>query len=190
MGKLVVCMNLTVDGVMQGPAKPDEDRRDGFTQGGWGAGYDAMAHAGPTFGNASALLVGRRTYERFHEVWGKRDTQFTPWMNNIRKYVVSTTLREPLPWINSVLVNGDLRNAIASIQREVEKDVLILGSGELIRSLIREHIVIDEWVLLIHPLILGSGRRLFPDNGARTALSLVSSSTTPTGVVVATYHPS
>ena len=189
MGKLVVCTNLTLDGVMQAPARPDEDTRDGFTHGGWAAPYAAMAQAGQAFANAGALLLGRRTYEDFYDVWPKRvDSPFTPWLNNIRKYVVSTTLKEPLPWMNSVLVKGDVAKEVAAIKREMDKHVLILGSGELVRSLMRNSVVIDEWVLLIHPLVLGSGRRLFATDGATTALSLVNSTATPNGVLIATYR--
>ena len=189
MSNLVVCTNLTLDGVMQAPGRPDEDTRDGFTHGGWGAPYAAMARAGQVFANAGALLLGRRTYQDFYNVWPKRlDSPFTPWLNDIRKYVASTTLKEPLPWVNSMLLKGDVGKAIATLKRELEKDVLILGSGELVRSLMRDNII-DEWVLLIHPLVLGSGRRLFASDSPYTALSLVKSTATPNGVLVATYHP-
>ena len=189
MSNLVVCTNLTLDGVMQAPGRADEDTRDGFTHGGWAAPYAAMAQAGEVFANAGALLLGRRTYQDFYNVWPKRlDSPFTPWLNDIRKYVASTTLKEPLPWVNSMLLKGDVGKAVAALKRELEKDVLILGSGELVRSLMRDNVV-DEWVLLIHPLVLGSGRRLFASDSPYTALSLVKSTATQNGVLVATYHP-
>ena len=189
MSNLVVCTNLTLDGVMQAPGRPDEDTRDGFTHGGWAAPYAAMAQAGEVFANAGALLLGRRTYQDFYNVWPKRlDSPFTPWLNDIRKYVASTTLKEPLPWVNSMLLKGDVGKAVAALKRELEKDVLILGSGELVRSLMRDKVV-DEWVFLIHPLVLGSGHRLFASNSPYKALSLVKSTATPSGVLVATYHP-
>ena len=189
MSNLVVCTNLTLDGVMQAPGRPDEDTRDGFTHGGWAAPYAAMARAGQVFANAGALLLGRRTYQDFYNVWPKRlDSPFTPWLNDIRKYVASTTLKEPLPWVNSMLLKGDVGKAVAALKRELEKDVLILGSGELVRSLMRDNVV-DEWMLLIHPLVLGSGRRLFASDSPYTALSLVNSTATQDGVLVATYHP-
>jgi dihydrofolate reductase len=189
MSKLVVCTNLTLDGVMQAPTRPDEDTRDGFTHGGWATPYAAMTQAGDVFVNAGGLLLGRRTYEDFSNVWPKRvDSPFTPWLNDIRKYVASSTLKEPLPWVNSMLLKGDVGKAVAALKRELEKDVLILGSGELVRSLMRDNVV-DEWVLLIHPLVLGSGRRLFASDSPYTALSLVNSTVTPNGVLVATYHP-
>ncbi len=189
MSKLVVCTNLTLDGVMQAPARPDEDTRDGFTHGGRAAPYAAMAQAGEVFANAGALLLGRRTYEDFYDVWPKRvDSPISPWMNDIRKYVASTPLKEPLPWVNSVLLKGDVGKAVAALKRELEKDILIMGSGELVRSLMMDN-VIDELVLLIHPLVLGSGRRLFASDSPHTALSLVKSTATTNGVLIATYHP-
>ena len=189
MSNLVVCTNLTLDGVMQAPGRPDEDTRDGFTHGGWATPYAAMAQAGEVFANAGALLLGRRTYQDFYNTWPNRlDSPFTPWLNDIRKYVASTTLKEPLPWVNSMLLKGDVGKAVAALKRELEKDVLILGSGELVRSLMRDNVV-DEWVLLIHPLVLGSGRRLFASDSPYTALSLVNSTATQDGVLVATYHP-
>jgi dihydrofolate reductase len=187
MGKLVVCTNLTLDGVMQAPGAPDEDTRDGFTHGGWAAPYAAMAHAGEVFAGAGALLLGRRTYQDFYDVWPRRpDSPFTPWLNAIPKYVASRTLEEPLPWENSSLVSGE--KAVAVLKHEVDKNLLVLGSGELVRSLMSQD-VIDEWVLLIHPLVLGSGRRLFDGGGLPTALSLADSAATSNGVVIATYRP-
>src|SRR5262249_884135 len=173
MGRLVVCTNLTLDGVMQAPGRPDEDTREGFTHGGWAAPYAAMTQAGQVFASAGALLFGRRTYDDFFNVWPKQvDSPFAPWLNNIQKYVVSTTLTEPLPWVNSRLLKGNAAKAVAVLKRELEKDILILGSGELVGALMRDNLV-DEWVLLIHPLVLGSGRRLFAGDIPRTALSLV-----------------
>ncbi len=189
MRKVVVCTNLSLDGVMQAPARPDEDQRGGFTRGGWAAPYGAMAHAGQVFAAADALLLGRRTYEEFYNVWPKRtDSPFTPWLNNVRKYVASRTLREPLPWTNSVLLAGDTRQALGSVKQEPGKNILVMGSGDLVRSLMPTGII-DEYVLLIHPIVLGSGHRLFPDRGTLTQLTLVSSNTTPNGVVVSTYKP-
>ena len=190
MRKLVVCTNLSLDGVMQAPGRPDEDQRGGFTRGGWAAPYAAMAHAGQAFAMADALLLGRRTYEDFYDVWPKRtDSPFTPWLNNVRKYVASHTLREPLPWTNSVRLEGDTRRALDAVKHEPGKNILVMGSGDLVRSLMPTGII-DEYVLLIHPIVLGSGRRLCPDPGAVTQLTLISSSTTPSGVIVGTYKPS
>jgi len=188
MGKLVVCTNLSLDGVMQGPARGDEDARNGFRRGGWAAPYAGMMHVGEVFQNTGALLLGRRTYLDFADVWPRRGhNPMTTWLTRIPKYVVSTSLEEPLPWENSTLLVGDLATAVPAVKREVGKDILVMGSGELIESLMRLGLV-DEWVLLIHPLVLGSGRRLFPEGGVATDLTLVESRSTPGGVVIANYR--
>jgi len=188
MGRVVVCMNLSLDGVMQAPARPDEDTRGGFTRGGWATPYAAMSNVGHVFAQAGALLLGRRTYVDLADVWPKRpDSPFTPWLNMTPKYVASRTLAEPLPWVNSILLDGDVAGAVARLKQELAKDALIMGSGELIQTLMR-HRLIDEWVLLVHPLVLGTGRRLFTDGGPGDELELVSSSALPNGVVVSTYR--
>lgn len=192
MARVTVFNSLTLDGVMQAPARPDEDRRGGFEHGGW-----ATPYADPVMGSVAAegmakggaLLLGRRTYEDFYSVWPNRtDNPFTEVLNNSQKYVASTTLKEPLPWSNSTLLKGDAAEAVARLKDELDKDLVVLGSGELLQSLMRCNLV-DEYVLLIHPLILGSGRRLFVDGGAFVALRLVDTKTTTTGVVIATYRP-
>ncbi len=191
MCKVVVVNNVTLDGVMQAPARPDEDTRGGFTQGGWAVPYNdvVMGQAmGEEMAQGGSLLFGRRTYEDFYAVWPNRtDNPYTEVLNNSQKYVASTTLTEPLPWQNSTLLNGDVAVAVASLKREPGKDIVILGSGELIQSLMR-HNLIDQFTLLIYPLVLGSGRRLFPDNGSFATLRLVNTVATTTGVVIATYQ--
>jgi len=193
MSKIVAFTSLTLDGVMQAPGRPDEDRRGGFEHGGWAIPYadSIMGAVSAESGAASgALLFGRRTYEDFYGVWPKRtdDNPFTAVLNNTQKYVASTTLKEPLPWINSTLLKGDAAEAVARLKAQPGKDVVVLGSGVLLQSLMRRNLV-DEFVLLIHPLVLGSGRRLFTDGGHFTALRLIDSRTTTTGVVIATYQP-
>jgi len=189
MSKVVVLTNLTLDGVMQGPARPDEDRRGGFEHGGWAAPYAAMEATGNNFASAGALLFGRRTYENFYAVWPKQtNSPYTEFLNTIPKYVASTTLQEPLPWSNSTLLKGDAAQAVSQLKQQPGKDLLIMGSGELIQSLMRANLI-DDYVLLIHPLVLGSGRRLFPDGGAAATLRLVATSTTDKGVVIASYQP-
>ncbi len=192
MSKVVVVNHLTLDGVMQAPGRPDEDLRGGFAHGGW-AVPDNDAVMGNVMGEGmaqgGALLLGRRTYEDFYAVWPNRtDNPFTAVLNNTQKYVASTTLEEPLAWSNSTLLKGDAAEAVARLKEQPGKDLVVLGSGELVQSLMRRNLV-DEYVLLIHPLVLGSGRRLFPDGGAFTALRLVDTKTTTTGVVIATYQP-
>jgi dihydrofolate reductase len=193
MGKVVVFNSLTLDGVMQAPGRPDEDPRDGFQHGGWAAPY-----AGPEMGrmategmdNTGGILLGRRTYEDFYSFWPKQTdgNPFTEILNNTQKYVASTTLTEPLPWQNSTLLEGDAADAVAGLKRRLDHDLVVLGSGALVQTLRRADLV-DGYVLLIHPLVLGSGRRLFPEGGTVAALRLVDSRTTSTGVLVATYRP-
>ena len=187
MSKVVVFTNLTLDGVMQAPGRPDEDRRGGFEHGGWATPYATMEAAEESMANTGALLLGRRTYEDFYAVWPNRtDNPFTAVLNNTQKYVASTTLKEPLSWSNSTLLKGDAAEAVARLKEEPGKDLVVLGSGELVQSLMR-HNLVDAYVLLIHPLVLGSGRRLFPDGGAVASLRLVDTRTTTTGVLIATY---
>jgi len=187
--RIVVCTNVSLDGVMQAPARADEDLRNGFEQGGWAAPYAAMAQVGQVFANADALLLGRRTYEDFYSVWPKRaESPFTPWLNGIRKYVASRTLAVPLPWVNSVLLKGEATTTVKPLKAEPGKDILVMGSGALVRSLMAAR-VIDEYILMIHPLVLGSGTRLFGETAARATLSLVGSTATSNGVVIATYRP-
>jgi dihydrofolate reductase len=181
-------MNLTLDGVMQSPAKPDEDTRGGFTHGGWGAPYRAMTSAGEAMANIGGLLLGRWTYEEFYESWHMRKGEFSEFMDKIQKFVASRTLKEPLPWENSTLLNGDVAGKVAKLKKDMEKDLVIMGSGELIRSLLASDLI-DEYVLLIHPLVLGEGRRLFAEGVPSTSLELVSTKTTDKGVIVATYRP-
>jgi dihydrofolate reductase len=193
MSRIVVFELMTLDGVMQAPGRPDEDERGGFKHGGWAASYadPVMGKAaGESMANTGALLFGRRTYEDFYSVWPKRtdDNPFTEVLNNTRKYVASTTLTEPLPWINSTLLKGDAAEAVVQLKKEAAKDIVVLGSGELVKSLMRNNLV-DEYVLQIHPLVLGSGRRLFGDGDAFAALTLLDTKTTTTGVVIATYRP-
>jgi dihydrofolate reductase len=189
MSRIVVINNLTLDGVMQAPGRPDEDTRDGFEHGGWAVPYDAMgSQMGQRMSKTEALLFGRRTYEDFYGFWPNQEgNPFTEVLNAMQKYVASTTLEEPLPWTNSTLLRGDAGDAVAKLRESPGEDIVVMGSGELIRSLMG-HNLVDEYVLLIHPLVLGSGHRLFRDGGSFAALRLVDSVTTNTGVVVATYR--
>jgi dihydrofolate reductase len=191
MSRLVVVCSLTLDGVMQAPARPDEDRRGGFEHGGWALPYNDAVMAermGQGMTQGGSLLLGRRTYEDFYRVWPhRRDNPYTEVLNNAQKYVASTTLAEPLPWRNSMLLPGDAADAVARLKQQPGRDLVVLGSGALIQSLIRRDLI-DEYTLLIHPLVLGSGRRLFPDR-TFAALRLTDSLTTTKGVIIATYQP-
>jgi dihydrofolate reductase len=192
MSKLIVFNSLTLDGVMQAPARPDEDVRGDFPYGGWATPYSdpemgkAAAESGAT---AGGLLLGRRTYEDFYQVWPNRtDNPYTEVLNNSQKYVASRTLKEPLPWMNSTLLKGSVPEAVAALKAQQDKDLVILGSGELIQTLM-QHQLIDQYVLLIHPLLLGTGQRLFREGSTYSTLRLVDTKTTPKGVVIATYQP-
>jgi dihydrofolate reductase len=192
MRKLVVTENVSLDGVMQAPGRPDEDRRGGFELGGWARAYrdaDLAAAMAPRMKTAGPLLFGRRTYEDFFSVWPKRTdgNPYTDVLNNAQKYVASTTLREPLPWQNSTLLAGDVAAAVTALKQQPGKDIGVLGSGELVRTLMRHHLV-DAFVLLIHPLTLGAGRRLFEPPAASAAFTLAGTTSTGAGVVIATYH--
>jgi dihydrofolate reductase len=192
MSRLVVNENLTLDGVMQSPAAPDEDRRDEFEGGGWAPPYfdQVMGEvAAEGMAKGGSMLFGRRTFEQFASFWSTQpdDNPFAAVLNNRQKYVASTTLEEPLSWKNSTLLKGDAIEAVAKLKKQND-DLVVLGSGELVQSLMRANLV-DEYVLLIHPLVLGTGRRLFPDGGPPATLQLVDTKTTTTGVIIATFRP-
>jgi dihydrofolate reductase len=192
LGKVIVIEHVTLDGVMQAPGRPDEDTRDGFGHGGWAAERQdpAMQEAmGTRMSGEWALLAGRTTYESFADHWPKQEPNpFTDALNSVQKYVASTTLSEPLPWQNSTVLKGDAGDAVAGLRRELSQNLVVFGSGVLVRSLLSRGLV-DELLLLIHPLVLGSGRRLFPDTeSSPAAFELVDSATTATGVVMATYR--
>ena len=192
MTRIVAFESLTLDGVMQAPGTSGRGsqgrlraRRLGHTVLGSG---DRQA-AQESMGNSGGLLLGRRTYEDFYGFWPKQtDNPFTEVLDNSLKYVASTSLKEPLPWKNSKLLDGDAAEAVAEIRRRPGKDLVILGSGELAHALMGDNLI-DEYILLIHPLVLGSGRRLFKEGGGLAKLRLVDSKTTTTGVVIATYRP-
>ncbi len=191
MSRVTVLSSVTLDGVMQAPGRPDEDRRGGFEHGGWALPYndEVMARVmGEGMSRRGALLFGRRTYEDFYGVWPNRtDNPFTEVLDNTQKYVASKTLREPLPWSNSTLLAGEAGDAVAEMRAQADEDLMILGSGELVRSLFGRGLI-DEFMLLIHPLVLGQGTRLFGEGGL-AALRLKDSVPTTTGVIIATYEP-
>jgi dihydrofolate reductase len=191
MRKLSVTVSLSLDGVMQAPGRPDEDVRGGFARGGWANPYNdevmgrRMAEG---MSKETELLFGRRTYQDFHGVWPNRtDNPFTEVLDRTRKYVASRTLVGPLPWQNSSLLSGDAAGSVTELKRSPGPDLVVLGSGHLVQTLRRAGLV-DEYFLLIHPLILGTGSRLFPD-GSPADLHLVESLTTTTGVIIASYQP-
>jgi dihydrofolate reductase len=194
--RIVVVNSMTLDGVAQAPARADEDRRGGFDHGGWGIPYadtvvaNAMAARMARPASEGGLLLGRLTYEDFYAVWPKRTdgNPYTERLNKTRKYVVSRTLEEPLPWSNSILLRGDAAETVGRLKKEEPgKDLCVLGSLKLVQSLMHAGLV-DEYVLMITPLVLGTGSHLFPGGGAFAKLHLVDTTTTTKGVIIATYR--
>jgi dihydrofolate reductase len=192
--KLTTVTMVTVDGVLQGLGGADEDRRGGFERGGWVAAmWDTE---GGTFLNrvyqrADAFLFGRRTYEIFAGSWGTwADPDDNPiWtaLNTRPKYVASTTLTDPR-WADTTVLSGDVAAAIGELKAKPGGELQVHGSGDLVRWLLANRLV-DEIILLVCPVVLGQGTRLFADTGPDIALDLVESRTTPKGVTIQIYRP-
>lgn len=188
MRKIIVSTFLTLDGIMQAPGAPNEDVDGGFRYGGWQAPYfeDDGMEVAATFHTADALLLGRKTYDIFSAYWpNAKDVPFADAMNNITKYVASRT-KDKLGWQNSILLEGDVAESVVKLKQQEGKDIIVVGSGELAQTLM-QHNLIDKYSLLIHPLVLGSGKRLFRANSPRQDLELLESKTTKNGVSVMTY---
>lgn len=193
MRKVIVSEFLTLDGVMQAPGDANEDRDRGFEHGGWQIPYfDDIAGQAVSEGMAGAggYLLGRKTYEIFAAYWPQQpaDNPFAAVLNNLPKYVVSTTLREPLAWQNSTLIKGNVAEAVAKLKQEPGKDLQVIGSGELAQTLMQNDLV-DAYAVMVHPLVLGSGKRLFREGSIKIPLKLADSKTTSTGVLILTYEP-
>lgn len=181
---------LSLDGVMQAPGRADEDTRDGFQHGGWAIPYsdDAMvARMGERMGTDRAFLFGRRTYEQLLASWNERGGPFKDALNSTSKYVASSNSATVLAWPNSTLLHGDVSTAVADLKQNSDTNLVIMGSGVLIGSLMAADLI-DEYLLMIAPVVLGTGRRLFV-GGTRASLRLVDSRGTSTGVLMATYEP-
>lgn len=194
MARIVVMNHVTLDGVMQSPGRPDEDTRDGFTRGGWGsrsaspeAVSRAMSDRMAAGGGLAGWLFGRRTYVELLATWNARGGPFKDALNSTPKYVASTTLEEPLPWPHTTLLGGDVPGAVGDLKARSDGVLGIMGSGELIRSLVGGDLI-DEYLLFIHPLVLGTGRRLF-SGGGEIPLRLLQGTVTPAGVVIASFEP-
>ena len=191
--RVVVINHVTLDGVMQGPARADEDTRDGFEHGGWVSAAmnspdPAISEAmGARMAESDGLLLGRRTYEDLLAWWNAEGGPFKDALNNAPKFVVSATLAEPLPWPNSTLLGADAATAVGELKARPGRELHIMGSGELIGTLM-QHRLVDEFMLIIHPIVLGRGRRLFTDHAAYTTLRLDSAKSTTNGVIIATYR--
>jgi dihydrofolate reductase len=192
MSHVVVINSVTLDGVMQGPGRAGEDTREGFRFGGWAVStmndeVQSAVNSRVAQAGGLRLLLGRRSYEEMLGYWNTQESPLKDGLNNAPKYVASTTLREPPPWPNSTLLHGDVVDAVAALKQQPDNDLVVMGSGELLQTLMR-HDLIDEYMLLIHPRVLGTGRRLFPDRGVPAALRLVAARQTTTGVLIAVYQ--
>jgi dihydrofolate reductase len=185
---------VTVDGVMQGLGGPDEDRSGGFERGGWVTPLfdnEAMTFLNQVYQRADAFLLGRRTYEIFAGSWGAMadpgGNPIAAALNTRPKYVASTTLTEP-KWANTTVLSDDLATAIADLKAQPGGELQVHGSGNLVRWLFDNQLV-DEITLLVCPVVVGQGTRLFPDAGPDIALDLVESRSTPKGVTIQVYRP-
>jgi dihydrofolate reductase len=193
MGKLVVGTFLTLDGVMQGPGGPEEDTDGGFEHGGWtvpfwGEGDELMGRfMDESMQKADALLLGRKTYEIFAAHWPNvgDDDPMAAKLNSVQKYVASTTL-DNAEWRNSTLIKGDVAEEVAKLKDE-KAEIQVPGSQNLIQTLLK-HDLIDEYRLLIFPVVLGTGKKLFGDGTIPTNLKLVDTKTSGTGVAINTYE--
>lgn len=193
MRKIVVGTFLSLDGVYQAPGSPEEDPAGGFKHGGWQLPYfdaDAGRFISESYAATDALLLGRVTYQLFAAYWpsAPEDDPFTKQMNSMPKYVVSTTLNE-VKWSNSRLIKGNIAEEVAQLKQQPGSgNLAVVGSGQLAQTLM-QHNLVDEYELWVHPVVLGSGKRLFGDMIPKTALRLVDTKTTGSGVVILTYRP-
>jgi dihydrofolate reductase len=188
MRSLVVSMFLTLDGVMQAPGGPEEDPTGGFTHGGWSVGYwdEPMGERmGEVMGGPFDLLLGRRTYEIFAAHWPHSDEPGAEELNSARKYVASRTL-DSVEWNNSTLLEGDVAEAVAKLRQEDGPEIQVYGSGDLLQTLL-EHDLVDEFRIMIFPVVLGTGKRLFAEGAVPAGLTLAESAMSTTGVFMATY---
>lgn len=194
MRKLIVQEWMSLDGVVQAPGSPDEDKSGGFKHGGWHLPYfDDMSRnwVVANLTEAHGYLLGRRTYENFAGHWPNASAEeqvIAQPLNTRPKYVASTTLKEPLAWQNSTLLKGNVTKAVAALKQKDGDNLLVIGSAKLVQSLI-DFDLVDEFRVMIDPLVVGGGKRIFGDDGALRPLRLVDSRVTTTGAILATYAP-
>ncbi|MFG6491023.1 dihydrofolate reductase family protein [Microbacterium sp. P03] len=187
---VIVVNHVSLDGVMQAPGRADEDTRGGFTHGGWAASADdpKMGEAmGVAMGGQFAWLFGHRTYNDLLGHWNEVGGPFKDGLNNVPKYVATSDPTTELPWPNSSVVSGDVPAAVTALRAEVDGNVVIMGSGELVQSLL-PHGLVDEMLLMIHPVTLGRGRKLFPLDDALRHFALESAETTDDGILLVKYR--
>lgn len=191
--KLTVTTFVSVDAVMQAPGGPDEDRSGGFARGGWLVPHfddDTGKFMDEVFEQADAFLFGRHTYDIFAGSWPQvtdPDDAIAHRLNTLHKYVASTSLTAP-PWGPATVLSSDIPAAVAELRQQPGRELQVHGSGQLVRAL-HEHDLVDEYRLLVFPVIVGAGERLFADQGLATGLSLVDSRITGSGVAIHTYRP-
>jgi dihydrofolate reductase len=194
MRKVIADEWMTLDGVIQAPGQADEDRTGGFQHGGWHVGYFddlAQRQVVDSVVKAGGFLLGRRTYEIFAAHWpnaSEEEQALAEPLNTKPKYVASRTLAEPLEWQNSRVLQGDVAEAVAALKQEDGEDLHVIGSSQLVQTLVERDLV-DEFRVMIDPLVVGGGKRLFRDDGVLRPLRLVDSQVTTTGVIIATYAP-
>jgi dihydrofolate reductase len=192
MRKVIVNEWMTLDGVVQAPGAADEDTTGGFEHGGWHLRYfDDLSRTWvvENLTAAGGFLFGRRTYESFAGHWpnaSEEQQAIAEPLNTRRKYVASTTLTDPLEWQNSTVLQGDVAEAVVALKQDDGGDLYVLGSTELVRTL-SEHDLVDEFLVMIDPLVVGGGKRIFRDGGKLVPLRLVESQVTTTGAILATY---
>jgi dihydrofolate reductase len=193
MRKLFIVEFLSLDGVMQAPGSPDEDPSGGFRHGGWELPYfddEALAAVNDVMAATGGLLLGRRTYEQMARFWPDQppEDEFAAQMNRLPKFVASRTLTELAPaWSNSTLLENPVADSIRALKAGDGGDLQVPGSGDLAQTLMAEGLV-DDYRLLIHPLVLGSGRRLFRDARQPRPLRLVDVRPSTSGILIATYE--
>jgi dihydrofolate reductase len=189
MGELVVDMFLTLDGVVQGPGGPDEDRADGFTHGGWQAPFgdeESGKSITDNIGRMDALLLGRKTYDIFAGYWPQAPVDpISTRLNAVPKYVASRTL-DAVSWENSTLLDGEVSDAVARI-KDAHREVHTIGSADLVQTLLR-HDLVDRFELVLYPVLLGTGKRLFAEGTVPSALELVASDRFPGGGIGLSYR--
>jgi dihydrofolate reductase len=189
--KLIATMMLTLDGVYQGPGGPDEDRRGGFDRGGWTASHvdeEMWPYLVSMFERADALLLGRKTWEIWLPYWPNHDdNEIGHAINVLPKYVPSTTLKDPT-WPNSHVISGDVEGKIRELKEQRGRELQVHGSGVLLRWLLERDLV-DELNLRISPVVVGDGRRLFPEHGPTHDMTLIESRALPSGTTLQTFRP-
>ncbi len=194
MRKVIADEWMTLDGVIQAPGQEGEDTTGGFQHGGWHVGYfDDIAQRWvvESVVKAGGFLLGRRTYEIFAAHWpnaSEEEQGLAEPLNTKPKYVASRTLTEPLEWQNSTVLQEDVAEAVAALKQQEGEDLHVIGSSELVQTLF-EHDLVDEFRVMIDPVVVGGGKRLFRDDGVLRPLRLVDSQVTTTGVIIATYAP-